>query len=68
MHTLTGRSFLADGQKYGFIWNQPTVEWWWKIRVEYNIMTETPAGYIIDEDYINTIIENLRKEDPITEV
>ncbi|QPK83672.1 SMI1/KNR4 family protein [Corynebacterium qintianiae] len=68
MYTLIGRSFLADGQKYGFIWNQPTVEWWWKIRVEYNIMTKTPAGYILDEDYINTIIENLRKEDPITEV
>lgn len=60
--TLMNDSFIAEGQRYGFIWNQATVGYWWRTRVEGRILNETSAGYVLDENYITDVLAELREE------
>lgn len=60
--TLMDGSFMAEGQRYGFIWNQATVGYWWRIRVEGRMLNETSAGYALDETYITGVISEIRAE------
>lgn len=62
LRTLMDGSFIASGQRYGFIWNEATVGYWWKIRVQHHILRETPSGYILNEDYIMQVLKELRDE------
>ena len=61
--TLMDGSFITEGQRYGFIWNQATVGYWWRIRVKGRILNETSAGYILDENYITDVLAEIRKKE-----
>lgn len=61
MSLLSG-SFLAPGQQYGIGYTTSAIMLWWKTRVEEGVLISTENGYVLDENYIEGVLAELRGE------
>lgn len=62
--TLLGApTFMVVGQRYSFVWNRAAIELWWERRVNEGVLKETPDGYVLDEDFITGVLEEMREEE-----
>lgn len=59
---LLSGSFRMPNQKYGFIYTPGAVKMWWETRVQEGVLIPTEGGFVLDEDYINNVLSNLRSE------
>lgn len=59
---MMGNSFKVPGQKYGFGFTQAVINMWWEHRLEEGVLKETKNGFILDEEYMDRVLNDVRRE------
>lgn len=63
LHKLISESFVNPGLGWPSTYSYFPIGAWWKSRVEEGVLKKTPDGYLLDEDYITGVLEEMQEEE-----